>query len=79
MLSSDFSIRQISFYISAILGGIFLNSTVPLFYEMAAERAFPVAEGVAAVIITMLNNVFSVAFLLCLMIPHIGEMLFLFQ
>ena len=33
-------------YIAAITGGLFINATIPLFYELAVEAVFPVAEGV---------------------------------
>jgi hypothetical protein len=49
-----------------------LNGAIPLFYELGAESAFPVSEGVVGGFLTWLNNVFGIIFLFMLQIPGIG-------
>lgn len=51
-------------YISATLGGLFVNGTIPLFYELAVESTYPVAEGTTAGILTLMNNLGCLIFLL---------------
>lgn len=60
-------------YISNIVGGMSLNGAIPLFYELGAESAFPVSEGVVGGFLTWLNNLCGVMFLFMLQIPNIGE------
>jgi len=45
------------------LGGLFLGSTNPLFYELSAEMTFPVAEGSSAGVLTLLNNMAAIVVL----------------
>ncbi|OWF51146.1 disrupted in renal carcinoma protein 2-like [Mizuhopecten yessoensis] len=61
-----------SLYISIILGTLLLNATPPLYYEMACEITYPVAEGISNLWLTMINNVGGLIFLLIQMIPNIG-------
>ncbi|XP_065177837.1 solute carrier family 49 member 4-like [Sycon ciliatum] len=46
-----------SAFISCVLGSSFLGATNPLFYEAAVEVAYPVPEGTAAGVLTLLNNI----------------------
>lgn len=62
-----------SLYQSSILGGFFVSGTIPLFYELTVESTYPVAEGVTTGLLTLINNSFTVIFLLVLMIPGVGE------
>ncbi|VDI58584.1 MFS transporter, FLVCR family, disrupted in renal carcinoma protein 2 [Mytilus galloprovincialis] len=59
-------------YISSIAGGIFLNGTIPLFYELSCETSYPIAEGITGAFSTMLDSIFGVLFLFVLQIPNIG-------
>ncbi|KAL9954760.1 hypothetical protein ACROYT_G042335 [Oculina patagonica] len=59
-------------YKSSILGGFFVSGTIPLFYELTVESTYPVAEGVTTGALTIINNSFTVIFLLILMIPGVG-------
>lgn len=59
-------------YASSIVGGFFINSCIPLFYEMAVEQAYPVKEGFTTGLLTVSNNIWAVIFLLLPMIPGIG-------
>ena len=60
-------------YISSIAGGIFLNGTIPLFYELSCETSYPIAEGITGAFSTILDSMFGVLFLFILQIPHIGN------
>lgn len=61
-----------SLYKSSIFGGFFVSGTIPLFYELTVESTYPVAEGVTTGLLTIINNTFTVIFLLVLMIPGVG-------
>eukprot|EP01105_Mastigella_eilhardi_P008246 TRINITY_DN2011_c0_g1_i1.p2 TRINITY_DN2011_c0_g1~~TRINITY_DN2011_c0_g1_i1.p2 ORF type:complete len:403 (+),score=102.26 TRINITY_DN2011_c0_g1_i1:210-1418(+) len=50
-------------YVAVALGGLFLGSTNPLFYELAAELTFPVPEEVSAVFMTLVMNIICVVIL----------------
>ncbi len=52
---------------------IALSGGVPLFYEMVCEISYPVAEGVTNGLLTWLNNITGLIFLLILMIKNIGN------
>ena len=56
-------------YSLCILGGIFINSTVPIFYELAVDTTFPVAEGLTTSVLTVMNNIGGLLFLL---LPMLG-------
>ncbi|XP_052103188.1 solute carrier family 49 member 4-like [Mytilus californianus] len=59
-------------YASIIMGTMFLTSTLPLFFEMACEAAYPVPEGTTNLLMTLGSNVGGVIFLVIQMIPNIG-------
>ncbi|XP_015773085.1 PREDICTED: disrupted in renal carcinoma protein 2-like [Acropora digitifera] len=61
-------------YISAVLGGCFINGSIPLFYELTIETTYPIAEGIPMAVITTSNHVACLLFLAALMIPGIGTM-----
>ena len=50
-----------------------MYATIPLFFEMACEVTYPVAEGVTNLVLTLANNIFGLLFLFVQMIPHIGK------
>lgn len=60
-------------YSLLILGAIFLSSVSPLFFELCCESTYPVAEGLTNSVLTWLNNLLGLIFLLVLMIPQIGK------
>ena len=66
----EFSTDQL--YVSCILGGLFLNACLPLFYELCCETSYPMGEGITGAFQTIINNVSGVIFLFTLQIPHIG-------
>ncbi|KAJ3592252.1 hypothetical protein NHX12_007380, partial [Muraenolepis orangiensis] len=43
-------------YTSCILVGIFLNSSVPMFFELFIETVYPVPEGITCGMVTFLGN-----------------------
>ena len=60
-------------YVSAVLGGCFINGSIPLFYELTIETTYPIAEGIPMAVVTTSNHVACLLFLGALMIPGIGE------
>ena len=64
-------------YKSSILGGFFVSGTIPLFYELTVESTYPVAEGITTGALTIINNSFTVIFLVILMIPGVGKNAFI--
>ncbi|XP_064644031.1 solute carrier family 49 member 4 homolog isoform X1 [Lineus longissimus] len=65
-----FSTVQI--YVSCITGCALVGGSIPLFYELGCETAYPVAESVAAGVQTFLLNVVGFLFLILFYIPNIG-------
>ncbi|XP_075887121.1 solute carrier family 49 member 4 [Nelusetta ayraudi] len=45
-------------YTSCILVGIFINSSVPIFFELFIETVYPVPEGITCGVVTFLQNLF---------------------
>nr|XP_034303360.1 solute carrier family 49 member 4-like [Crassostrea gigas] len=72
MSSAIIPISKVEIYISAIIGGMFINGSFPLVYEMGSELAFPVSEAVVGGLLTCFMEIFGIFFLLVLMIPNIG-------
>jgi len=60
-------------YTSCILLGIFLNSSVPIFFELFVETVYPVPEGITCGVVTFLSNVFMGVLLFFLTFYHTGE------
>jgi FLVCR family MFS transporter len=50
-------------YLSCILGGFCINGTIPLFYELAVETTFPIAEGSTAGFLVLVQNLLQTLFL----------------
>ncbi|XP_067686514.1 solute carrier family 49 member 4 homolog isoform X1 [Haliotis asinina] len=69
---SFISFSIVSLYLSFIMMGIFINSSVPLFYEMGCEASYPISEGTTTGVLTLANNLTGVLFLSVLQIPNIG-------
>ena len=55
---------SLSLYAGAIVGGFLNQGTIPLFYEMGCEVVFPIPEGLSMGVLTLLNNVACLIFLL---------------
>ncbi|XP_017276574.1 solute carrier family 49 member 4 [Kryptolebias marmoratus] len=43
-------------YTSCILVGVFINSSVPIFFELLIETVYPVPEGITCGVVTFLGN-----------------------
>ncbi|XP_028398752.1 solute carrier family 49 member 4-like isoform X2 [Dendronephthya gigantea] len=63
---------EASLYPSSIIGGFSISGTIPLFYELTVECTYPISEGVTTGVLTLVNNIWTVIFLLVVMIPGIG-------
>ena len=50
-----------------------MNAATPIFFETACEVTYPVSEGVTNLVLTLVNNMFGLIFLLVQMIPNIGK------
>lgn len=46
----------VTLYASSILGGLFLNGTIPLFYELCVETTFPIPEGSTVGFLVLVMN-----------------------
>ncbi|XP_043918703.1 solute carrier family 49 member 4 [Protopterus annectens] len=57
-------------YTSCILIGIFLNSCVPIFFELFVETVYPIPEGITCGFVTLLTNVFMGVLLFFLTVYH---------
>jgi len=55
-----------------IAANVFMGASVPLFFELACEVTYPVAEGVTNLVLTLVNNIAGLIFLLIPLIPNIG-------
>lgn len=66
----------VQIYISTIIGGMLINGSLPLVFEMGSELAFPVSEGIVGGLLTCLINLSGIIFLLVLLIPDIGMLTF---
>ena len=59
-------------YASGIGGGLLLCAAVPLFYELAVERAYPAPEGLTVGLLTTHSNVWGIVFLTVPLFPGVG-------
>lgn len=59
-------------YLTSVLGGFFVNGTIPLFFELAVESTYPVAEGITSGFLTFSNNFLQIIFYIFPMIPNFG-------
>uniref|UniRef100_A0A8C8SQ62 Solute carrier family 49 member 4 n=1 Tax=Pelusios castaneus TaxID=367368 RepID=A0A8C8SQ62_9SAUR len=57
-------------YTSCILLGIFLNSSIPIFFELFVETVYPVPEGITCGVVTFLSNMFMGVLLFFLTFYH---------
>ncbi|XP_071505825.1 solute carrier family 49 member 4 homolog [Diadema antillarum] len=73
LANSYIPFSTVQLYISVILFGFFINSTVPIYFEITVEGAFPVGEETTTVFMLWLTNIFSLLFLLFPMIPSLSN------
>lgn len=60
-------------YTSCILVGIFINSSVPIFFELFIETVYPVPEGITCGVVTFLGNLVTGLLLVFLSVYSAGE------
>lgn len=60
-------------YASCILLGVFLNSSIPIFFELFVETVYPVPEGITCGVVTFLSNIFMGVLLFFLTFYHTGK------
>lgn len=63
----------VTLYASCILLGVFLNSSVPIFFELFVETVYPVPEGITCGVVTFLSNMFMGVLLFFLTFYHTGK------
>ena len=56
-------------YILCILSACFVMGTVPMYYELAVDTVYPVAEGLTTTVLTVTNNLGAFIFML---LPIVG-------
>uniref|UniRef100_A0A8C6U859 Solute carrier family 49 member 4 n=1 Tax=Neogobius melanostomus TaxID=47308 RepID=A0A8C6U859_9GOBI len=66
-------------YTSCILIGIFINSSVPIFFELFIETVYPVPEGITCGVVTFLGNLVTGLLLFFLTFYCTGKPLFSVQ
>lgn len=66
----DFQIGYL--WAASIILSMAINGSNPLFFELACETAYPIAEGITGGLMTFVNNIVGGIFLLMLLIPNIG-------
>ncbi|XP_071956370.1 solute carrier family 49 member 4-like [Antedon mediterranea] len=59
-------------YCSVIIGAFLVSSSVPVYFELMVETAYPIAEGTTTMFQAILNNLVALVFLFIPMIPNIG-------
>ncbi|KAF7241973.1 Solute carrier family 49 member 4 [Varanus komodoensis] len=62
--------KETTLYTSCILLGVFLNSSVPIFFELFVETVYPVPEGITCGVVTFLSNMFMGVLLFFLTFYH---------
>lgn len=60
-------------YTSCILVGIFINSSVPIFFELFIETVYPVPEGITCGVVTFLGNLVTGLLLFFLTVYSTGK------
>ncbi|XP_038058623.1 solute carrier family 49 member 4 homolog [Patiria miniata] len=66
------SYSLVSVYIACIFIGLFINACVPIYFEITVEGMYPVSESNITMVLTFMNNVTALIFLLLPMIPNLS-------
>lgn len=66
-----FNLEQL--YASVLMGFATNYACTPLFFELGAELAYPVGEGVVAGLMTCIWTIVGIIFLSVFFIPNIGN------
>lgn len=76
LLRVDTSSPSSLLYITGIVGGLFLNSTIPLFFELAMETIYPsISEGTGAGLLSIGVTVVQIVYLAIPQLVSIGVQL----
>ena len=59
-------------YVTSISGSTCVNAAIPLFFELAVEGTYPIAEGLTTTGLTVLQNAPAGLFLVLPMVPGLG-------
>ena len=59
-------------FLTFSLGGFFTSGSIPLFFEMAVESVYPVAEGITSGFLTMSCNIPLLLFYIFPLLPKFG-------
>jgi len=59
-------------YVTSITGSTCVNAAIPLFFELAVEGTYPIAEGLTTTGLTLLQNAPAGLFLVLPMVPGLG-------
>ena len=63
MVASVLPMTTTGVIVVTLIGGGMLYATIPLFYELAVETAYPVGEGSVSFLIVLLQNLMQSIFL----------------
>lgn len=66
------SARLAIMYATSITGSMAINAAIPLYFELAVEATYPIAEGMTTTALTLQQNGWAALFLLTPMIPGLG-------
>ena len=58
---------------TCVLLGVFLNISIPTFFELFVETVYPVPEGITCGVVTFLSNMFMGVLLFFLTFYHTGK------
>lgn len=64
--------RLVAMYVTSIGGSMCINAAIPLYYELAVEATYPIAEGLTTTSLTLLQNLPAGVFLLMPLLPGLG-------
>lgn len=73
-LDTDLLVSSATLYTSCILVGIFINSSIPIFFELFIETVYPVPEGITCGVVTFLSNLFTGLLLFVLTFYFTGKL-----
>ena len=59
-------------YATSIVGSVGVNAAMPLYFELAVEATYPVAEGLTTTSMTIVQNAPAALFLVLPMLPGLG-------
>ncbi|XP_033109466.1 solute carrier family 49 member 4-like [Anneissia japonica] len=59
-------------YFAIVAGAFLVSSSVPVYFELMVETAYPVGEGTTTMFQAILNNLVALIFLFIPMIPNLG-------